>query len=123
MRNIILLCMALAMGACANAPRLSTDQQFEAYRMQLRGERDTGKITVVEEQEKLRDHFWQVYGKDPNSIGHFAFSVSLMRSVQAGSFPLEDADALIAAKEAEIFAMKMASRQRQADCTYDCPWN
>ena len=123
MRNIILLCMALAMGACANAPRLSTDQQFEAYRMQLRGERDTGKITVVEEQEKLRDHFWQVYGKEPNSAGHFAFSVSLMRSVQAGSFPLEDADALIAAKEAEIFAIKMASRQRQADCTYDCPWN
>ena len=121
MKNIFLLCLALAMGACAHTPRLTTDQQFEAYRMQLRAERDTGKITVVEEQQKLRDHFWQVYGKDPNSIGHFAFSVSLMRSVQAGSFPLEDADALIAAKEADIFATKIASRQR--DCTYDCPWH
>jgi hypothetical protein len=100
------------------------DQQFESYRAEVRAERDTGKITAVEEQEKLRDRFWKLYGKDANSAGHFAFSISLMRSVEAGHFPKDEADALIAAGEADIFAQKMASRQRrEGDCTYDCPWN
>jgi hypothetical protein len=77
----------------------------------------------VEEQEKLRDRYWQLYGKDADSAGHFAFSISLMRSAEAGQFPIQEADALVAAREEQIFAVKMASRQRPTDCTYDCPWN
>jgi hypothetical protein len=123
MKKMILLCLALMLSACAHVTQPTTDQKFESYRMEVRAERDVGKITAVEEQEKLRDRFWALYGKDANSVGHFAFSISLMRSAQAGHFPMQEADALIAAREEQIFALKMASRQRQADCTYDCPWN
>ena len=123
MKKVILLCLALMLSACAHVTQPTTDQKFESYRMEVRAERDGGKITAVEEQEKLRDRFWALYGKDPNSVGHFAFSISLMRSAQAGHFPMQEADALIAAREEQIFALKMASRQRQGDCTYDCPWN
>ena len=123
MKRIILLCLVLMLTACAHMNRPSTDQQFESYRTELRAERDVGNISAVEEQEKLRDRFWELYGKDANSAGHFAFSIALMRSVLLGHFPMGEADALIAAREEQIFALRMASRQRQYDCTYDCPWN
>ena len=123
MKKMTLLCLALMLSACAHMTRPTTDQKFESYRTEVRAERDMGKITAVEEQEKLRDRYWKLYGKDANSAGHFAFSISLMRSAQEGYFPMQEADALIAAREEQIFALKMASRQRQGDCTYDCPWN
>ncbi|MBI3529521.1 MAG: hypothetical protein HY067_16335 [Betaproteobacteria bacterium] len=119
----MLLCLALMLPACAHLNRPTTDQQFESYRAEVRAERDTGRITAVEEQEKLRDRYWELYGKDANSAGHFAFSISLMHSAQVGNFPMQEAEALIAAREEQLFALKMASRQRQPDCTYDCPWN
>ena len=37
--------------------------------------------------------------------------------------PMQEAEALIAAREEQIFALKMASRQRQPDCSYECPPN
>lgn len=123
MKRITLLGLVLMLTACAHMSRPTTDQQFESYRTELRTERDAGNITAVEEQEKLRDRFWASYGKDANSAGHFAFSIALMRSVLLGHFPMGEADALIAAREEQIFALRMASRQRQYDCTYDCPWN
>src|ERR1700687_5159455 len=67
MKRIILLCLALMLAACAHMTRPTTDQQFESYRAEVRAERDAGKITGVEEQEKLRDRFWKLYGKDANS--------------------------------------------------------
>jgi hypothetical protein len=123
MKKAILVCLVLMLTACAQLNRPTTDQRFESFRAEVKVQRDTGKINYVEEQEKLRDRYWELYGKDANSAGHFAFSISLMRSVQAGHFPLQEAQALIAAREEQIFALKMASRQWQADCTYDCPWN
>ena len=83
MKRIILLCLALMLTACAHLTRPTMDQQFESYRAEVRAQRDTGKITGVEEQEKLRDRFWKMYGKDANSAGHFAFSISLMRRPSA----------------------------------------
>ena len=120
---LVMLCLMFAVTACATAPQLTTDQKFEAYRNQLRGERTAGKITPVEEQEKLRDYFWNEYGKDAENSGHFAFSISLMRSVQAGRFPLDDADALIAAKQDGILAEREISRRHREFCTYDCLFN
>jgi hypothetical protein len=123
MKKIMLLGLALMLTACAHMNRPTTDQQFESYRAEVRTERELGKMTAVEEQEKLRDRYWELYGKDANSAGHFAFSISLMRSAQAGHFPMQEAEALIAAREEQIFALKMASRQRQPDCSYECPPN
>jgi hypothetical protein len=121
MKKMILLCMAFALAACAHLNSLAPDQQFEAYRVEVRSQRDAGAITVVEEQERLRDRYWHLYGRSAESAGHFAFSVSLMRSVQAGDFPIKDAEALIAAREQEMFALEMASRQAKSSFEYSEP--
>lgn len=118
MKKVILLCAAFTLTACAHLNRPMPDQEFEAYRTQIRSQRDAGTITVVEEQERLRDRYWRLYGKDSESAGHFAFSVSLMRSAQAGDFPMNEAEALIAAREQEIFVLKMASRQVASSFEY-----
>ena len=119
MKKMLIAFAVLALAACAHIHQPSKDQRFEAYRAQLKAERTDGKITRVEEQEKLRDRYWEMYGKDAQSAGHFAFSVSLMRSAEEGLFPMQEAEALVEAREAEIYAMKMPSR-RDDFCTYDC---
>lgn len=86
MKRILPLCLVLMLAACAHVNRATPDQQFEAYRKEVKAERDAGTITAVVEQEKLRDRYWQIYGKDPESAGYFAFSITLMRSAQAGTF-------------------------------------
>ena len=119
MKKMVIALAILALAGCAHVNQPSKDQRFEAYRAQLKAERTAGKITRVEEQEKLRDRYWEMYGKDAQSAGHFAFSVSLMRSAEEGLFPMQEAEALIEAREAQIYAMKMASR-RDDFCTFDC---
>jgi hypothetical protein len=69
----------------------------------------------------LRDEFYRVYGRDGDSAGHFAFTTALAKSAEAGDFPAREADALIAAREQEMFAMKMASRQVAS--SYEYPGN
>jgi hypothetical protein len=111
MKKVILLCLAFTLAACVHVNRPTPDQEFEVYRTEVRAQRDAGNITVVEEQERLRDRYWQLYGKDPESVGHFTFSISLMRSAHAGNFPQKEAEALIDAREKEIFARKAALRE------------
>lgn len=118
MKKIILLSLVLMLAACAHVNQATPDQQFEAYRKEVKMEREAGTITAVVEQEKLRDRYWQIYGKDPESAGYFAFSITLMRSAQAGDFPMTEAQALVAAREQEMFALKMASRQVPSSYEY-----
>ena len=121
MIKAILVCLVLMLAACAQLNRPTTDQRFESFRAEVKTEREAGKITVVEEQEKLRDRYWELYGKDADSAGHFAYSISLMRSAQAGDFPMKEAQALVAARESEIFALKMVTRQVAS--SYEFPPN
>lgn len=118
MKRMIPICLAMALTACAHLNRPTLDNEFEAYRTEVRQQRDAGAITAVQEQEKLRDQFWKLYGRDGDSAGHFAFSIALTRSVEAGDFPAKEAEALIAAREKEVFAMKMVSRQVASSYEY-----
>ena len=121
MKKVILICLALMLTACASMKQATPDQRFEAYRAEVKAEQEAGKITVVEEQERLRDRYWQIYGKDADSAGHFAYSISLMQSAQDGAFPMKEAQALVAARESEIFALKMVTRQVAS--SYEFPPN
>ena len=121
MKAILTAILALSLTACASMTRPSMDEEYEAYRGEVRQQRVAGAITAVQEQEMLRDRFWALYGRDGDSAGHFAFSIALMRSVEAGDFPAREAEALIAAKEKEVFALKMASRQEAS--SYEYPEN
>jgi hypothetical protein len=121
MKKAVLIALTLALTACAHMNRPGPDQEFEAFRADVRSQREAGKVSVLQEQEMLRDQFHKVYGRDGDSAGHFAFTTALARSVEAGDFPAKDADALIAAKEKEMFALKMASRQVAS--SYEYPEN
>jgi hypothetical protein len=111
MKGIIIAC-ALAVSACAATPSLTPEKRFEAYRAELDGRRAKGEITAVEEQEKLRDRYWQLFGRDAESAGHFAFCTTLMHSAEIGDFPMKEAQALISARESQLLAAKKMSRER-----------
>ena len=118
MKKIVLLCLVLMLAACAHLNQATPDQRYDAYRAEVNAEREAGTITAVVEQERLRDRYWQIYGKDPESAGHFAFSISLMRSAQAGDFPMKEAQALVAAQEKQILTLRMASHQVPSSYEY-----
>ena len=111
MKKIILLCLALGVVSCAQMRQATPDQRYEAYRAELKSERESGTITAVQEQEKLRDSYWEVYGQDADSAGHFAYAISLMKSAEAGSLPMEDARAMVSAHESQLAIRRAASRQ------------
>lgn len=121
MKSFLTAILALSLTACAGMSRPTLDEEFEGYRSEVRQQREAGTITAVQEQEMLRDQFWKLYGRDGDSAGHFAFAIALTRSVEAGDFPAREAEALIAAKEKEVFALKMASRQQAS--SYEYPEN
>ena len=112
MRKIIVVCTLAALSACANVARSTPEQKFEAYRDELDGRREKGEITAVEEQEKLRDRYWQLFGRDAQSAGHFAFSTTLMHSAEIGDFPMKEAEALVSAGESQLLAAKKMARER-----------
>jgi len=120
-KTLLTAVLALSLTACAGVTRSTPDQEFESYRSEVRQQREAGSITAVQEQEKLRDQYWKLYGRDGDSAGHFAFAIALTQSVEAGDFPAKEAEALIAAREKEIFALKMASRQLAS--SYEYPEN
>ena|SRR5258705_6371124 len=118
MKRIMLLCLVLTLAACAHMNQATPDHLFESYRAEVHAEREAGALNAVEEQEKLRDRYWQIYGKDAESAGHFAFAISLMRSAQAGDFPMKEAQALVAAREQEMLALQMIKRQAASSVEY-----
>jgi hypothetical protein len=111
MKIIVLLCIALSVASCAQMRQATPDQLFETYRAELKSEREVGTITSVQEQEKLRDVYWEVYGRDADSAGHFAYAISLMKSAEAGALPMEEARAMVSARENEVVVRRAASRQ------------
>jgi len=106
MKKMLFGFAVLALSGCAHVNQPSKDQRFVAYRDELKAERIDGRITGVQEQEKLRDRYWQTYGKDSESAWHFAFSMSLMRSAEAGRFPMQEAEALVDARQEQLLAAK-----------------
>ena len=111
MKRIILLCLALGVTSCAQMRQSTPDQRYEAYRAELGAQRASGAITAVKEQENLRDRYWEVFGKDADSAGHFAYAISLMGSAEAGALPIEEARAMVSARESEVVVRRAASRQ------------
>ena len=112
MKRILLACMAVSACACATAPSLTPEQKFETYRVELDARREKGEITAVEEQEKLRDRYWLLFGRDAESAGHFAFCTTLMQRAEMGDFPMKEAQALVSARESQLLAAKKMSRER-----------
>ena len=113
MKRIMIVCGLAALSACASMSRPTPVQEFEAYRAELKSEREKGEVTAVQEQEQLRDRYWKLFGRDAESAGHFAFCTALMRSAQAGDFPMNEAEALVDAREKELMAERKSPPRKR----------
>lgn len=107
----------VVLAACVQAP-VTPDKQYESFRSDLKAQREQGEIGAVEEQVLLRERFWQLFGRDPESVGHFAFSISIMRSAVGGAIPMQEAEALVQAREDALIATRMEWRRISAGYHY-----
>jgi hypothetical protein len=111
----------VSLSACAGSPQKSTNVTFERFQSETIAQRDAGRLTPLQAQLDLWSKYREMFGEDPTMNGFYAYSVKLMSSVQAGKLSLEDAQALIDARESEISTRKVAEMQR--DRMYDAYGN
>ena len=111
----------VSLSACANGPQRSTSASFEQFQSEIKAQRDSGKITPVQAQVDLWSKYRDLFGEDATMNGFYAFSVKLMGSVEAGKMTLQDAQALIDAREREITVRRMAELKR--DMSFDAYGN
>jgi len=104
MKHILIVSLLVALSACASVNHVTPDQKFATYRAELKVQRGNGEISAVREQELTRDRYWQLFGRDSESAGQFAYSTSLMRSAEAGRLPMPEAQALVDARLEELLA-------------------
>jgi hypothetical protein len=71
-------------------------------------EQAEGKLAPSEVQAQLRDEYRRRFGLDPEAAGFYAFSISLLQSAEHGAFPLDEAEVMIRAKEAQMVATRAA---------------
>ncbi|PWT71262.1 MAG: hypothetical protein C5B46_08505 [Proteobacteria bacterium] len=98
----------LAAGGCASNPSPDPYPQWEAFREHLLQDQANGKLKPSEVQIQLRDEYRHRFGLDPEAAGFYAFSISLLESAEHGQFPLDEAQVMIRAKEAQMVATRAA---------------
>jgi len=79
------------------------------------------QLTPLQAQLDLWSKYREMFGEDATMNGFYAYSVKLMSSVEAGKLSLEDAQALIDARENEISTRKVAEMKR--DQSFDAYGN
>jgi hypothetical protein len=100
--------LACAIAGCASKGPQDPYADWEQYRQKVWHERLEGKIPPSEAQIELRDEYRRRFGLDPEAAGFYAFSISLLQSAERGYFPLDEADVMIRAKEAQMVATRAA---------------
>jgi hypothetical protein len=91
------------------------DAQWSAYRAEVMAEQQAGKLTASEAQRRLRDGWVNIYGDDPTMTGFYAYSETLLRSAEQGRIPLDEAQALIKAREKIAVAEYQAIQRRRQE--------
>ncbi|HVY08366.1 MAG TPA: hypothetical protein VHB46_20495 [Burkholderiales bacterium] len=119
--RLAVLLAFVSLSACAGGPQRSTNAAFEKFQSDIIAQRDAGKITPVQAQVDLWSKYRELFGEDPNMNGFYAYSVKLMSSVEQGKMPLNEAQALIDAREQEISARHLAIVKREM--SYDAYGN
>jgi hypothetical protein len=102
------------MSGCANMVSEPRDQAWSTVRGEILARNHSGQITPLEAQLQLKRKYWEIYGGDAYMAGYFGYAVSLLTSAQRGDIELQEAQALVEAKEAEAFARASEDRRRLA---------
>jgi uncharacterized protein YceK len=119
--KLLALIILAVLAGCASMHQSSTSASWERFHSEIIAQRDAGKLTPLQAQLDLWSKYRELFGEDPTMNGFYAYSVKLMSSVEAGKMSLEDAQALIDARESEISTRKVAEMKR--DQSYDAYGN
>ena len=85
------------LAACASAPLshpVPELSEWSAFRAHALEERDAGRSSPVETQEKIETRYRDMFGIDPAMEGAFAYGLKLYEAADAGDFGLDEADRL-----------------------------
>ncbi len=109
MKAPLLAATVLALAGCANTPS-STSRwaSWSDYRHQVMQERDRGDLSAVAAEDKIAAKYRDIYGLDPTMEGVFAYGKRLYVMAEAGSLPIDEADALASARLDEVLARDAA---------------
>ena len=120
LRIVVMLSFAL-LSACAGMQEAPTSASWAKLHSEIIAQRDAGTLTPLQAQLDLWSKYREMFGEDATMNGFYAYSVKLMSSVEAGKLSLEDAQALIDARENEISTRKVAEMKR--DQSFDAYGN
>ena len=92
----------VSLGACANGPQSPTNTSFEKFQSEIKAQRDSGKITLVQAQVDLWSKYRETFGEDPTMNGFYAFSVKIASAADSGKLSQDDARNIIDTREREL---------------------
>ena len=122
--RIVAMLLLVLLSGCAGMQQTSKDATWEKFQSEIIAQRNDGKISALQAQLDLWSRYREMYGEDPVMNGFYAYSVKLMSAVDAGKMPLDEAQALIDAREREISTQKVAeAERRRAYDPYGSPSN
>lgn len=134
MRSVCIGLFALSLAACANTgtaacvstptptSSLSAEQQgWIEYEAKVAQERDRGELTPLQAEDSIEDKYRELYGRDPEMEGAFAYSKELYAQAAMGGLALSDAEALATAHENETLARREAEAKCQDMTEYQFP--
>jgi Spy/CpxP family protein refolding chaperone len=114
MWKLAALICAIALAACASAPPSpSAAEQWSSYRTQVVAQRDQGRLTATQAEDKMRRKFEQFFGADPTMEGALAYERDLYVAADAGKLPRAEAEALSDARIDEVMQRRAAQQALQ----------
>jgi hypothetical protein len=111
--KFVALMIFVVLSGCASMHRTSTSASWEKFQSETIAQRDAGKLSPLQAQLDLWSKYRELFGEDSTMNGFYAYSVKLMSAAEAGKIPMDEAQALIDAREHEISAHKIADAERR----------
>jgi hypothetical protein len=101
----IVTLVLVGLAACAQAPtQPPPEERWAIYRADVMAKRDRGEISAIDAQQMLRTEHRAIYGNDSRMDSYFAYKIRLLKAAEEGKLTMREAEAIAAAREAEIDA-------------------
>ena len=114
-KSAIAVLVAVGLAACAQAPtQPPPEERWAAYRADVTAKHDRGEISAIEAQQMLRAEHRAIYGEDSRMDAYFAYKIRLLKAAEEGKLTMREAEAIAAAREAEIEAQMEAEALSRA---------
>jgi hypothetical protein len=97
----------LGLAACAQV-QAPPEESWAAYRTEVMAKQERGDLSPLAAQELLRAKHRAIYGNDSRMDAYFAYRIRLLKSAEEGKLTMNEAEAIAAAREAEIEAQQEA---------------